>query len=109
MFKPSVILLQNLKGYSYGKSRNHTLTHNFFVDELELYASPISILKKQLDLVTTFSNDIGMKFGQDKCAYIKIEKGKNTTTAPIEINDLTTKPIREGKSYGYLGQDENIA
>ena len=50
-----------------------------------------------------------MKFGQDKCAYIKIEKGKNTTTAPIEINDLTTKPIREGKSYGYLGQDENIA
>ena len=77
-------LLQNLKGYSYGKSRNHTLTHNFFVDELELYASPISILKKQLDLVTTFSNDIVMKFGQDKCAYIKIEKGKNTTTTPIE-------------------------
>ena len=109
MFKPSVILLQNLKGYSYGKSRNHTLTHNFFVDELKLYASPISILKKQLDLVTTFSNDIGMKFGQDKWAYIKIDKGKNTTTAPIEINGLTNKPIREGESYGYLRQDENIA
>ena len=50
-----------------------------------------------------------MKFGQDKCAYIKIEKGKNTTTAPIEINGLTNKPIREGESYGYLRQDENIA
>ena len=50
-----------------------------------------------------------MKFGQDKCAYIKIEKGKNTTTAPIEINSLTNKPIREGESYGYLRQDENIA
>ena len=102
-------LLQNLKGYSYGKSRNHTLTHNFFVDELELYASPISILKKQLDLVTTFSNDIGMKFGKDKCAYIKIEKGKNTTTTPIETNGLTIKPIQEGESFRYLGQDENIA
>ena len=102
-------LLQNLKGYSYGKSRNHTLTHNFFVDELELYASPISILKKQLDLVTTFSNDIVMKFGQDKCAYIKIEKGKNTTTTPIETNGLTIKPIQEGESFRYLGQDENIA
>ena len=69
----------------------------------------ISILKKQLDLVTTFSNDIGMKFGQDKCAYIKIEKGNNTTTALIEINGLTIKPIQEGESYRYLGQDENIA
>ena len=50
-----------------------------------------------------------MKFGQDKCAYIKIEKGKNTTTTPIEINGLTIKPIQEGESYRYLGQDENIA
>ena len=106
---PLWFLLQNLKGYSYGKTRNHTLTHNFFVDDLKLYASSISILKKQLDLVTTFSNDIGMKFGQDKCAYIKIEKEKNTTTTPIEINGLTIKPIQEGESYRYLGQDENVA
>ena len=55
-------LLQNLKGYSYGKSRNNTLTHNFFVDDLKLYTSSISILKKQLDLVTKFSKDIGMKY-----------------------------------------------
>ena len=50
-----------------------------------------------------------MKFGQDKCAYIKIEKGKNTTTTPIETNGLTIKPIQEGESFRYLGQDENIA
>ena len=105
---PLSFLIQNLKGYSYVKSRDHTLTHNFFVYDLKLYASSISILKNQLDLVTTFSNDIGIKFGQDKCAYIKIEKGKNTTT-PIEINGLTIKPIEEGESYRYLGQDENIA
>ena len=74
---------------------------------LKIYALSISILKKQLDLVTTFSNDIGMKFGQDKCAYIKIEKGRNTTKTPIEINGLTIKPIQEGESY--LDQDENVA
>ena len=50
-----------------------------------------------------------MKFGQDKCAYIKIEKGKNTTTTPTEINGLTIKPIQEGESYRYLGQDKNVA
>ena len=106
---PLSFLLQNLKGYSYGKSRNHALTHNFFADDLKLYASTISILKKQLDLVTKFSNDISKKFGQDKCGYIKTEKGKNTISTPIEINGLTIKSIQEGKSYRYLGQDENIA
>ena len=50
-----------------------------------------------------------MKFGQDKCAYIKIEKGKNTTTIPIEINGLMIKLIQEWESYRYLGQDENGA
>ena len=106
---PLSFLLQKLKGYSYGKSRNHTLTHNFFVNDLKPYASSISILKKEPDLVTKFSKDIGMKFGQDKCAYIKTEKGKNTTTSAIEINCLKIKPIQEGKSYRYLGQDENVA
>ena len=69
---PLSLLVQKRKGYSSGKSRNHTLTHNFFVDDLKLYASSINILKKQLDLVTKFSKDIGMKFDQEKCAYIKI-------------------------------------
>ena len=50
-----------------------------------------------------------MKFGQDKCAYIKVGKGKNTTAAPIEINGLTIKPIQEGESCQYLGHDENVA
>ena len=50
-----------------------------------------------------------MKFGQDKCAYIKTEKGKNTTTTSTEINGLMIKPIQKGDSYRYLGQDENVA
>ena len=106
---PLSFLLQKLKGYSYGKNRNDTLTQNFFVDDLKLHASSISILKKQLDLVTKFSKDIGTIFSQDKCTYIKIEEGKNTTTSAIEINGLKIKPIQEGDSYRYLGQDENVA
>ena len=50
-----------------------------------------------------------MKFGQVKHAYIKIEKGKNTTTKPKEINGLTIKTIQESEKYQYLGQEENIA
>ena len=50
-----------------------------------------------------------MRLGQNKCAYSKIQKEKNTATAPIQINDLTVKPTQEGESYRYLGQDENVA
>ena len=35
--------------------------------------------KAQLDLITTFTEDIGMELGNDKCAYIYIERGKRNT------------------------------
>ena len=85
------------------------MTHSFFVDELKLYGSTLDIIKKELELVTTFSADIGMKFGEDKCAVIRAEKGKiiNYDT-PLKIKNLKIKPIIEGETYRYLGQDENI-
>ena len=48
------------------------ILHNFFIDDLKLYASNINILKKQLDLAPTFSQDTGMTFGEDKCAYQQV-------------------------------------
>ena len=74
--KPLSFMLINIKGYSYGIERSNDITHNFFVDDLKLYASNINITKKQLDLATTFSEDTGMTFGEDKCAYQQIKNGK---------------------------------
>ena len=51
-----------------------------------------------------------MQFGEDKCAYLQIEKGKvMQNLKPILINGLTIKPIEEGDNYKYLGIDENIS
>ena len=107
---PLSFLLRNLKGYQYGTEKNSNVTHNFFVDDLKLYANNISTTKKLLDLITTFSKDTGMTFGEDKCAYQQIEKGKLiNNTKELQINDLKLKPIPEGDSYKYLGIDENIS
>ena len=46
--------------------------------------------------------DTGMKFGKDKCAYIKTEKRKNASATPIEMNGSKIKLIQEGESYRYL-------
>ena len=84
-------------------------THNFFVDDLKLFATNCATFMKQLDIVTTFSEDIGMKFGEDKCAYLQIERGKIVQNEePIFSNQLTIKPVKVGDCYRYLGVDENI-
>ena len=69
-------LLCMRKGYAYGKNRQYQHTHNFFVDDLKLFATNMNNIKCLLDIVTLFSKDIGMKYGVDKCAFVQIEKGK---------------------------------
>ena len=108
---PLSFLLNKLKGYTIGKSGNRDteISHLFFVDDLNLYASNMTLVKLQLDLVTQFSKDIGMRFGGTKCAYQIIEKGKLVhQVEPILMNGLTIEPIKNGEAYKYLGQDENL-
>ena len=73
---PLSFLLNKLKGYHMGSNGNRTcsITHLFFVDDLKLYSANMNNMKFLLDQITTFSNDIGMKFDESKCAYMVIEK-----------------------------------
>ena len=68
----------------------------------------MNTVKRQLEIVTTFSKDIGMKFGEEKCAFLQIEKGIIKKSVPLNINHLTIQPVADGDSYKYLGIDENI-
>ena len=72
---PSSFMLGKEKGYFLEKRKIEKHTHNFFVDDLKLFATYCATVMKQLDIVTTFSQNIGMKFGEDKCAYLQIERG----------------------------------
>ena len=57
---------------------------------------------EQFDIVTTFSEDIGMKSGEDKCAYLQIKTGKAVQhEEPIFSNQLIIKLIKGGKCYLY--------
>ena len=67
-------------------------------------------MKKNLDLVTTFSKDIGMEVGQEKSSYLIVKRGKTTIqSSNISINGLTISPISNEECYRYLGMDENIS
>ena len=109
---PMSFLLNKLKRYAFGKNenRNQDITHLFFVDDLNLFATNMSSAKTLLDLVTTFSQDIGMKFGESKCAYLMIERGKQKcTTEKLEMNGTKIQSIKKDVTYKYLGVDENVS
>ena len=64
---------------------------------------------KLLDIVTQFTEDVGMTFGESKCAFHTIERGvREEKEEPVEINGLTIKETENGDSYRYLGIDELV-
>ena len=69
---PLSFLLNTIEGYKIGNpgEKDLDISQMFFVDDLKLLSSTAENSYKQLDIVTTFSKDIGMSFGQDKCAYL---------------------------------------
>ena len=55
-----------------------------------------------------FSDDIGMRFGLEKCAKANFERGKLASTGNIVINDDTeVRELYQEEVYKYLGVDEN--
>ena len=75
-FYPLSYLLRSTKGYAYGKNRQHQHTH-------KSYASDMNTLQRQLEIATTFSKDIGMKFGEEKCTFLQTEKQIKKSPPPI--------------------------
>ena len=108
---PCSYLLNETERYKLGVSeeRNKNLTHLLFVDDMKLYASNLEKSTLLLDMVTTFSQDIGMSFGEDKCGYVFIDRGELKQQGErIVINGVTIKELNDGELYKYLGVDENI-
>ena len=63
-------------------------------------------LDSLVQTVRAFSEDIGMKFGIEKCAMLchVMEKGKIAKSVGMELPDgKVIKSLQEGESYKYLG------
>ena len=108
---PLSFMLSLLPGYNIGKpnSSRVNISHLFFVDDLKTFAKNKNEATLHLDLITRFTNDISMKFGLDKCAYIYIERGKRKSLGTkLTIHNIDITELESGETYKYLGQDEDI-
>ena len=107
---PLSFLLKGYEGYKIGNDKRYkNISHLFFVDDLKLYALTLELMRKILVSVTTFSKDVGLSFGESKCAFQIIERGKRKHHGnALRINGLNIKEIEEGDTYIYLGIEEAI-
>ncbi|CAF1657578.1 unnamed protein product [Adineta ricciae] len=95
-----------------GRKENLTLslTHQFYMDDLKLYASSRENLKQLLNVVKAVSKAISMKINTKKCATAhfvpKWLKNSNTVSTTTDDGDIPT--LDGGSHYKYLGIDQNM-
>jgi hypothetical protein len=83
------------------------ISHLLDMDDLKLIAKSEEELRKHVQTVKTFSDDIHMEFGLEKCAKITFKKGKliHLQNLGIDINREIQQP-EQGKTYKYFGIEE---
>ena len=90
------------------KVSNTTITHLFYMDDLKLYAKNEEILHCIIAATQSFSEDIGMSFGMEKCAKVTIKRGKQTQSENINLrDDLSIRNLDQEENYKYLGIEES--
>nr|CAH7766629.1 unnamed protein product [Callosobruchus chinensis] len=108
---PLSIALRNTKGYSCGapNRRRHKVTHLFYMDDLQLYASAQRDLQHSLSVVQDYRHAIGMEFGTDKCAVVHLKKGRRGDSGEEErlVDGSILRQLHAGDTYNYLGVSQS--
>lgn len=90
-------------GVKNGNKVGAVINHLLFMDDLKLYAANETQLEQLLRIVESFTNDIMMKLGLDKCRTLKVKRGKlhhgqYKLESGQQIDSMTDADI-----YKYLG------
>ena len=99
---PVTIILRTLKqGYSFGKGKE-ILNNLLFKDNLKLYGSNDNEINRLVKVVKIVPGDIGMQFGFDKCAVLKVKRGKQIHCECIDLVDGVVIEEADEEGYKYL-------
>ena len=84
----SMILRKVSAGYEMTKD-GCRINHLLFMDDLKLFAKNEKEIDSLVQTVRIFSDDIGMKFGLEKCAAMTMKRGKWVHSDGIVLPDGT--------------------
>ncbi|XP_029643373.1 uncharacterized protein LOC115217830 [Octopus sinensis] len=98
------MILRKVKvAYDLGKG-NGQINYLLFMDDIKVYAKNKKGLESLVRTIHVFSNDVGMEFGIEKCATLKMKRGRSKRSQEIEmLNGQTMGAVEKGQWYKYLG------
>lgn len=102
MMPLSILLRREDLGYKLGPGGKF-INHLLFMDDLKLYGRTSEQLERLVDVVEVYSRDIGMEFGLEKCAVLKMEGGVKVGCGGIELPSGEVMKEVEEAGYKYLG------
>ncbi|XP_047546074.1 uncharacterized protein LOC125077984 [Vanessa atalanta] len=83
--------------------KDTTLTHLMYMDDIKLYSNTIQSLHHLADITQTFSKDIHMEFGIDKCKTFSVKNGIIVPNSYMLESENIIEPLEEETTYKYLG------
>ena len=100
---PLSLLLRKVKAYYEWGRKEFKLNHLLFMENLLLFGKNDDQIDSLVQTVFTFSEDIGMEFGLEKCGVVILKKGKLVRFDGINLpNQEIMKEVDEN-GYTYLG------
>ncbi|XP_063897007.1 uncharacterized protein LOC135118563 [Helicoverpa armigera] len=100
----SHMLNKSKLGYTIEAPHKHTiLTHLMYMDDIKLYSDTTHSLHRLADITQSFSNDIHMEFGIDKCKTFSVSNGKVIQNNYTLDSGNIIEPLEPHASYKYLG------
>ena len=107
LFPLSLLRNRENLGYQLKDSNDVHISHRLYMDDLKLNSDTQENMQRLVNITCTFSSDIAMEFGLDKCATVNIIKGKlgDVKSIPLPSGNQIESIDEEG--YKYLGTFES--
>ena len=105
---PVTVILRILKQrHSFGKEKER-LDHMLIMDDLKLYGSKDNETDSLVKVVKIVSEDIGIRFGLDRCAVLNMKREKQIHCEGINLDGVVIEEVdQEGHKFlGILERDD---
>ena len=80
------------------------VTHQYFMDDLKVYAESSTALGATLEVVDRVSRAVGMELGLRKCAIAHVKRGKYVSGENYLLPEgRTIEQVSQGGAYKYFG------
>jgi hypothetical protein len=90
-------------GFGYTLKSGQKIHHLLYMDDFKLYGKKEREIDSLINTVRIFSDDIGVKFGLEKCARLVVERGKVKQTDGLQLNIGSIQDVEVSQGYKYLG------